>query len=82
MAEARRWIDGGAGANDLILDVEPVPYASRSTGRVLLADDNADMREHVARLLTAQGTRSRPRRTARRPLRQPAPGDPTCCSPT
>ncbi|WP_342112100.1 ATP-binding protein [Methylobacterium sp. SI9] len=55
VAEARRWIDGGAGADDLILDAEPAPDASRSTGRVLLADDNADMREHVARLLTAQG---------------------------
>ncbi|MFF9549812.1 MULTISPECIES: ATP-binding protein [Methylobacterium] len=55
VAEARRWIDGGAGAEDLILDAEPVPHAPPSTGRVLLADDNADMRDHVARLLAAQG---------------------------
>jgi PAS domain S-box-containing protein len=59
VAEARRWIDGGSGADDLILGDEPprreAPVSAER--HVLLADDNADMREHVARLLTTQGYR-------------------------
>jgi PAS domain S-box-containing protein len=44
LEEALRWApDGGA-------ILEPAP-AGAGTGRVLLADDNADMREYVARLL-------------------------------
>jgi signal transduction histidine kinase/DNA-binding response OmpR family regulator len=53
--EALRWLpepaDVMAGAQDLAAP-EPLVGAGR---RILLADDNADMRDYVRRLLTAQG---------------------------
>ena len=59
VAEALRWLpEGTADAPDSLLDapdsglVGPSPQAS---GRILLADDNADMRAYVGRLLAAQG---------------------------
>jgi signal transduction histidine kinase/DNA-binding response OmpR family regulator len=48
--EPRLWVDEAtwwAGDGP----VEPVPAPPRPGGRILLADDNADLREHVARLL-------------------------------
>ncbi len=61
--EALRWLPDGqdpeagaeisaSGLNALALQGGPVPKADK---RVLLADDNADMRSYVGRLLEAQG---------------------------
>ena len=61
VAEAMRWSSGDADAPlggagiDLAGDA-PTAAAHQTAGaRVLLADDNADMRDYVARLLRAQG---------------------------
>ncbi|HUS27681.1 MAG TPA: ATP-binding protein [Kofleriaceae bacterium] len=43
VVEALRWVDPSASA--------PRPVAANSTTHVLIADDNADMREYLARLL-------------------------------
>ncbi len=64
--EATRWLSGGGGAcpfdppagNDLLVgDDLPVGEGTLGTaaGRVLLADDNADMRDYVRRLLAGRG---------------------------
>ncbi len=60
--EARRWLqDKGEGLPDSLVsapdDLLPLPAlpGGRLAGRVLLADDNADMREYVRRLLTSRG---------------------------
>jgi signal transduction histidine kinase len=69
--EALRWLPGGsgfggsgAGDGDEVLDgraalqAPPVDPASGITGesrRVLLADDNADLRDYISRLLVARG---------------------------
>ena len=55
--EALRWLPDELGAtigtfdDDAAAEVSP---ALRSSGRVLLADDNADMREYIRRLLEAR----------------------------
>ena len=49
--------------------------------RILWADDNADMRDYVRRLLD-RGTTWRPCRTARRPWPRPGRARRTWCSPT
>jgi PAS domain S-box-containing protein len=55
--EALRWLPGKASVEDVIIDValpadqSPVPEAQRAL--VLLADDNADMREYLVHLLGA-----------------------------
>ncbi|WP_045741550.1 SpoIIE family protein phosphatase [Actinoplanes rectilineatus] len=49
-ADSRLWVDEAtwwAGDGP----ATPVPVDERSGGRILLADDNADLREHVSRLL-------------------------------
>jgi signal transduction histidine kinase len=57
-AEAQRWLpdDGDGAIDDLWVDAErgDVDAALRGA-RVLLVDDNADMRDYAARLLRAQG---------------------------
>ncbi|MDB4899460.1 MAG: Chemotaxis protein methyltransferase CheR, partial [Gemmatimonadetes bacterium] len=56
--EAQRWVPSetqgsvGVDADD---PVAPTPTPQGSLGRILVADDNADMREYVSRLLRAQG---------------------------
>ena len=62
VAEARRWVDGAGVPTDLILDTPATlpGNPSSASGLVLLADDNADMREHVARVLSDQGYRVEP----------------------
>jgi PAS domain S-box-containing protein len=59
VAEALRWLpDGGDDVLERVIDPperglgHAAPHAS---GRILLADDNADMRGYVRRLLLAQG---------------------------
>src|SRR6185312_4459945 len=56
VAEAMRWLPNVADANDSTLDVEAAdiigePATTGDRPRVLVADDNADMREYVRRLL-------------------------------
>ena len=46
--EALRWVPGTRPA--------PAPRASRSSGRILLAEDNADMRDYISRLLGERWT--------------------------
>jgi PAS domain S-box-containing protein len=57
--EALRWLPGGAagGAGEIIRDVERGGMAAPGGrgGRVLLADDNGDLREYVGRLLEGCG---------------------------
>ncbi|HEX4498508.1 MAG TPA: ATP-binding protein, partial [Thermoanaerobaculia bacterium] len=54
--EAMRWApDAGVDAGARAEAVDPAPAAT-GVGRVLLADDNADMREYVARLLRGRFT--------------------------
>ena len=61
--EALRWLPKGTDEVDPYLDERDVANAmarggatpTRAEGRVLVADDNADMRDYVARLLRAQG---------------------------
>jgi signal transduction histidine kinase len=50
VGEAERWLPAGAGDEDRTEGEAPP-----SIGRVLLADDNADVRDYVARLLDARG---------------------------
>ncbi|MDF1505576.1 ATP-binding protein, partial [Roseisolibacter sp. H3M3-2] len=52
--EAMRWLPGTSGEFPVIAAAGARPAAG-APARVLLADDNADMREYVARLLGAQG---------------------------
>nr|WP_232793057.1 ATP-binding protein [Caulobacter hibisci] len=63
LEEAARWLPGTAFGGD---GLEPAPVAWRASSpetrprdgkRILLADDNADMRGYVARLLEGQGYR-------------------------
>ncbi|SFE91562.1 ATP-binding protein [Methylobacterium sp. yr596] len=57
VAEARRWMSGEAEAGsafDLAATRDEEPSVS-AVGRILLADDNADMRDHVRRLLVEHG---------------------------
>jgi hypothetical protein len=60
--EALRWLPRQNGAQSSVVDLPSpsnaddlggpaLPLSSLATGRVLLADDNADMRDYVARLL-------------------------------
>jgi PAS domain S-box-containing protein len=57
--EAMRWLpDGGTTARpEIIRDagLNSAPSAGPRSGRVLLADDNADLRDYVGRLLNARG---------------------------
>jgi PAS domain S-box-containing protein len=62
--EALRWLpaeDASASLDEVIRDVErgglapAVAGAPRRGGRVLLADDNADLRDYVSRLLEGRG---------------------------
>ncbi|MGY1591960.1 SpoIIE family protein phosphatase [Geodermatophilus sp. SYSU D00708] len=48
LTEALRWLPGG---DDGATAPVPLPGAGARAGRVLVADDNADMREYVRRLL-------------------------------
>nr|WP_225953309.1 SpoIIE family protein phosphatase [Kibdelosporangium phytohabitans] len=50
--EALRWLPGEQNVNDLGINVTPAPASATA---VLVADDNADMREYLARLLTGAG---------------------------
>jgi PAS domain S-box-containing protein len=52
--EARRWLPEGAQEPPQVYDSEAMPEPEKSAGprpRVVLADDNADMRQYVRRLL-------------------------------
>ena len=57
--EALRWLPGGAGA-DILFEagaeqVGSMPAGPRERRRILLADDNADLRSYIGRLLTDRG---------------------------
>ena len=57
--EALRWLPDAAGGSDLVAasaadDLGDDGQASGKGERILLADDNADMREYIRRLLTAK----------------------------
>jgi len=52
--ESLRWIPG-EGADALLDDAVPLTNVVKGTGRVLLADDNADLRNYIARLLSERG---------------------------
>jgi signal transduction histidine kinase len=59
--EALRWLPGGGDA-DILSDVEALPNASATAlqgqghgRRILVADDNADLRTYIARLLGERG---------------------------
>ncbi|MGW0162605.1 SpoIIE family protein phosphatase [Mycobacterium sp. NPDC003323] len=54
LAEALRWFPGDDAAADGASADSPVPK-QHSPARVLVADDNADMRHYIARLLTGAG---------------------------
>ena len=52
--EALRWLPGdSAGGSDILADLPAAPDRGdgRDKARILLADDNADMRDYIARLL-------------------------------
>jgi PAS domain S-box-containing protein len=53
--EALRWLPGDdhPRTRELARDLQLAPQSSKG-GRVLLADDNADMRNYISRLLTSQ----------------------------
>ncbi|MCS0604359.1 SpoIIE family protein phosphatase [Streptomyces sp. LP11] len=54
--EALRWLPSDD--TGTVADATPAPGAENATGaRVLVADDNADMREYLTRLLTGAGYR-------------------------
>src|SRR6185312_5213489 len=57
--EALGWLQGEPSSDDRIAaagdDFTPAPIAGADGHRILLADDNADMRRYVARLLVAAG---------------------------
>ncbi|HEU0052050.1 MAG TPA: response regulator, partial [Longimicrobium sp.] len=62
VGEALRWLPGGDGveaepvADGLLpVAIDPLTQAAGPTSRVLLADDNADVRVYVTRLLRQQG---------------------------
>jgi signal transduction histidine kinase len=83
--EALRWLPGGD-TDEMFLDALPVaaplvPEAGLDRPRVLLADDNADMRDYVRRCCPP-ATRSKPWRTARPRWRRHGRGGPTWCCPT
>jgi len=50
--EASQWVNAGRNAADAAAVDAPLPAM---VGRIVLADDNADMREYVSQLLIAQG---------------------------
>ncbi len=55
LSEALRWLPDSQRPRDLPIDEAPAPYASPADGRrqrILLADDNADMRDYLTRLLS------------------------------
>ncbi|HEY0468003.1 MAG TPA: ATP-binding protein, partial [Polyangiaceae bacterium] len=52
VSEASQWLNGYASARVVTEAITPSPPM---VGRILLADDNADMRGYVRRLLLAQG---------------------------
>jgi PAS domain S-box-containing protein len=57
VSEALRWLSDGVVAEGLSRRDEPLPLASGLRGeraRVVLADDNADMREYLCRLLASK----------------------------
>jgi PAS domain S-box-containing protein len=57
VSEALRWLPEGVVAEGLSRRDEPLPPASGlrgERGRVVLADDNADMREYLCRLLASR----------------------------
>ena len=54
VAEARRWM-ADEPAGESLADVRDDGPSFLAVGRILLADDNADMREHVRRLLSDRG---------------------------
>src|SRR5690606_28830070 len=66
--EALRWLPDGPGPGDAARtglgmdDAEALPRAAEASrgARILLADDNADMRDYVARLLAEEGYRVEP----------------------
>ncbi|MEV8371120.1 SpoIIE family protein phosphatase [Kribbella sp. NPDC056861] len=52
--EALRWLPNSAGADE-IAQLKDQAAPANETARILVADDNADMREYLARLLTDAG---------------------------
>ena len=75
VAEALRWLPR-ADAGEPAAPPGRGP-AARPAGRVLVADDNADMRDYLTRLLRPRYA-SRRSPTGRPPWRRPAPTRPTC----
>ncbi|MEO7511583.1 MAG: ATP-binding protein [Gemmatimonadaceae bacterium] len=70
VAEAERWIvDGGAHAAAAVR-TEDASRPETATGNVLLADDNADMRDYVTRLLRDAGWHVRAVADGRRALEE------------
>jgi PAS domain S-box-containing protein len=63
--EALRWLPGGAPEDEVIRDTERKGLEGADHqgggGRVLLADDNADLRDYVCRLLAGRGYDVEPR---------------------
>ena len=88
VAEALRWLPDDPESTD----AEPptpetpaglaAPVAERTRGRVLVADDNADMRAYLRRLLAPAPRRAADRATARRRCRRRSPTRRTSSSPT
>ena len=74
--EAISWLSGADGP-EAMPATAPEGAASGSRSRVLLADDNADMRGYVARLLEAEGFAVEAVTDARRRSRQFGHGRPT-----
>ncbi|GAA3179306.1 hypothetical protein GCM10010531_36650 [Blastococcus jejuensis] len=52
VAEALRWLPAAGQEDATAAGTAPVSAAGGGSGRVLVADDNADMREYLQRLLT------------------------------
>ena len=55
VAEVITWLTDGGASSASEAAAAGAGDGGRSSGRILLADDNADMRAYVARLLAAQG---------------------------
>ena len=53
--EAAQWSNAGSGALNRAEALAPPTSAPASGGRILLCDDNADMRQYVCQLLVAHG---------------------------